>query len=77
LVTDVSCAIAEKDASNEVTLSPPADAEADGAADPGASDGGLDAGGVVGDGVAAAPLQAETTINRVPNAGREKIRALK
>jgi hypothetical protein len=81
-VTDASCAIAEKVASNEPTVSPLADAEPEGASVEGASeagavDGSLDAGGAVGDGVAAAPLQAETMIERVANAGRETVRALK
>jgi hypothetical protein len=82
-VIDLSWAIAVKAASNEVTLSPlvDGDPEAPGAAEDGASDGAVEAGGsvgaAVGDGVAAVPLQAETTIERDARTGRETIRALK
>jgi len=73
--------MAEKLASNEVTLSPPVDADADGPAEAGASDGStegaVDSGGAVGDGVAAAPLHAETMIESDANTGRETVRALK
>jgi hypothetical protein len=82
LVIDVSCAIAEKVASNEPTVSPPAAAEPEGPAEAGASeagavDGSLVAGGAVGEGVAAAPLQADTMIEMAAKTGRETVRALK